>query len=272
MTYMKYVVNLETCWMAGFWAADRGSTAKGVVAINNTNNELLNFFRKASLRNFDITESRFRERTIKGYGVSKELYFTRLPARRFIEKIVLERQKLGKHKSLAFLGGRFDGDGTVSKLGSSLCYYYGNNEAEDLKTDKAMIESLGFKTTVNKCGIKALRLNLLRPRFFASKILPFVRHSEKRNRLKRLIGKRQYGAKRTRPAPYVTIIRFRVSTHRGPLLIKQRKERSTAGPYALNPLGYTRPTMAGIMGCNSERRSQSSNPAPVQIGGCNSPP
>ena len=45
------------------------------------------------------------------------------------------------------------------------------------------------------------------------------------------------------------------STHRRPLLIKQRKEWSTAGQYGLNPLGNTRPTMAGIMGCHPVRGS-----------------
>jgi hypothetical protein len=42
-------------------------------------------------------------------------------------------------------------------------------------------------------------------------------------------------------------------THRGPLLIKQRKGRSTAGLYALNLLGYTRPTMTGTTRCDPER-------------------
>ncbi len=59
------------------------------------------------------------------------------------------------------------------------------------------------------------------------------------------------------------------STHRGPPSIKWRKVRSTAGPYALNPLGYTRHTMVGIMGCDSERRSQSPNPIQVRIEDCN---
>ena len=45
---------------------------------------------------------------------------------------------------------------------------------------------------------------------------------------------------------------FGFGTHRGPLLIKQRKVRSTAGQYGPNPLGYTRPTMVGTMGCHSE--------------------
>ncbi len=39
----------------------------------------------------------------------------------------------------------------------------------------------------------------------------------------------------------------------GPLAISSRKVWSTAGPYALNPLGYTRPTMDGTMRCDTER-------------------
>ncbi len=38
-----------------------------------------------------------------------------------------------------------------------------------------------------------------------------------------------------------------------------RKVRATVGQYDPNPLGYTRIAMAKAMGCNSERRSQSSN-------------
>ena len=34
-----------------------------------------------------------------------------------------------------------------------------------------------------------------------------------------------------------------------------RKVQATVGLYAPNPLGYTRATMVGTMGCNSERRS-----------------
>ena len=36
---------------------------------------------------------------------------------------------------------------------------------------------------------------------------------------------------------------------------KERKVQATVGLYAPNTLGYTRATMEGTMGCNSERRS-----------------
>ncbi len=36
---------------------------------------------------------------------------------------------------------------------------------------------------------------------------------------------------------------------------RKRKVQATVGLYAPNPLGYTRATKVGTMGCNSERRS-----------------
>ncbi len=35
----------------------------------------------------------------------------------------------------------------------------------------------------------------------------------------------------------------------------RRKVQATIGLYGPDPLGYTRATMVGTMGCNSERRS-----------------
>ena len=51
-----------------------------------------------------------------------------------------------------------------------------------------------------------------------------------------------------------------MSTMAGPLVINQRKEWATVGPYGPDTLGYTRPTMVGTMCCNAERRSQSPKP------------
>ena len=42
----------------------------------------------------------------------------------------------------------------------------------------------------------------------------------------------------------------------GPLALSQRKGRATVGPYAPNPLGYTRATMRKTMGCDPVRGSQ----------------
>ena len=57
------------------------------------------------------------------------------------------------------------------------------------------------------------------------------------------------------PRPMLLPGSLSLGTYRGPLAKSQRKGRSTAGLYALNLLGNTRPTMVGTMGCDSERRS-----------------
>ena len=48
----------------------------------------------------------------------------------------------------------------------------------------------------------------------------------------------------------------------GPLVINQRKDWATVGPYGPDTLGYTLPTMDGTMRRNAERRSQSPKPIP----------
>src|SRR5947208_8707388 len=60
-------------------------------------------------------------------------------------------------------------------------------------------------------------------------------------------------------------------TLRGPLVLNQRKERSTVGPYAPNPPGNTRATKDGTMGSDLERGRQSRNPFVVRTEGCNPP-
>jgi hypothetical protein len=192
--HMEYQVNFETSWIAGIWSADRGSTAKGVVALNNSNDALRETFKRLSIRNFDIGTERLRERQIRGYGVTYEVYYTRLPARRFIETLVDGRSKLPERMKLAFMAGKFDGDGTVDYKRSLLCYYYGVNESGEMEIDKRLIESLGFKTSSGTCGKKALRLRVLNPRFFAEQIVNHVKHPKKKIGLKRLMKKRSYRA------------------------------------------------------------------------------
>ena len=52
----------------------------------------------------------------------------------------------------------------------------------------------------------------------------------------------------------------------------RRKVWMTSSPHGPYILGYTRATMVGTMGRNAARRSQSSKPASVRIGVCNSTP
>ena len=54
----------------------------------------------------------------------------------------------------------------------------------------------------------------------------------------------------------------RAGTHGRPLAISQRKAWATVGPYAPNPLGYTRRTMRATKGCDPERGSKSPKSTP----------
>ncbi len=64
---------------------------------------------------------------------------------------------------------------------------------------------------------------------------------------------------------------WKVSTLRGPPLLKRRKVGATVGQYAPNLPGYTRATKDGTMGFYPERGRQPRNPFVVRIEGCNSP-
>ena len=50
-----------------------------------------------------------------------------------------------------------------------------------------------------------------------------------------------------------SILAREMGTLWGPPLLKRRKERATVGQYAPNGPGYTRATMVGTMGTNTER-------------------
>ena len=186
-----YHENIETCWILGIWCADHGTLAKGVVSLVNTKQELLETFRKNCLKNFDIAESRFRQRTLRGYGISTELYFTRLPARRFLESLLKKRESFSKDNKLAYLAGRVDGDGSVGVKSSNLCIFYSLKEKEDAEMDNKIIQTLGFKSKLSFEN-KFIRLNILKPRFFAKKIFPFIIHEKKSMNLKLLLNKRLY--------------------------------------------------------------------------------
>ena len=190
---MKYQVNIETCWLLGFWSADYGTKAKGVVSIVNTNQELLKKFRTISLKNFDIKSSKFRKREIRGYGVSFDVYFTRLPVRKFLEELLLTREKLSRKKKFAYFAGRFDGDGNAHAESSTMCIFYSHNEKNDAELDSRIIRNLGFGANIEH-NKKVLRLRILKPRFLAAKILEFVKHPKKKQNLRFLLKKRSYGS------------------------------------------------------------------------------
>ncbi len=58
----------------------------------------------------------------------------------------------------------------------------------------------------------------------------------------------------THALSYQRILFWMPGTLRGPPMINRRKEWTTVGPYAPNPLGNTRATMAETMGSDAERR------------------
>ncbi len=61
---------------------------------------------------------------------------------------------------------------------------------------------------------------------------------------------------RARPAPIIANNSFRRIEHIiGTAFERRRKVQATVGLYAPNLLGYTRATMVGTMGYDSERRS-----------------
>ncbi len=61
---------------------------------------------------------------------------------------------------------------------------------------------------------------------------------------------------RARPVSILANVSARMSEHSMETARETgRKAQATLGLYAPNLLGYTRATMVGTMGCNSERRS-----------------
>ena len=68
---------------------------------------------------------------------------------------------------------------------------------------------------------------------------------------------------RARPAFLFANMPVRASEHNKKTASEtERKVQATPGLYAPNLLGYTRATMIGTMGCNAERRSETSKPDP----------
>ena len=66
---------------------------------------------------------------------------------------------------------------------------------------------------------------------------------------------------RARPVSILASVFARMSGHSMETALERgRKVQATVGLYAPNLLGYTRATMVVTMGCNSERRSESSKP------------
>jgi intein/homing endonuclease len=104
-------INEEFAYILGLWKADRCSAAKGIVGLKNKDEELLEVF-----RNF-IKKMKLeaKERIVKGYGVTKEVYCCSMPLRRIFEYVSANRVKIFSSKQLIlpYLAGIIDGDGSV---------------------------------------------------------------------------------------------------------------------------------------------------------------
>ena len=173
---MRITKNLA--YIAGLWKADRGSTAKGVVAIKNKQWPLLKKFRKF----LEKLGNKVKEREVVGYSRVKEVYTCDTSLRRQIEHIIKNRETLTREKLLAYFGGMIDGDGTVDANKSVFRIYYSHNEEEDAEKDKRILmEKFKQEAVVKRYNVPTLCIH--NPRKFARMILPFVNHPAKRREL-----------------------------------------------------------------------------------------
>jgi intein/homing endonuclease len=161
----------EFAYTLGLWKADRCSTAKGIVGVRSKDNVLLETFRNFIRR----IKLEIKERTVKGYGKTKEVYCCSMPLRRIFEFITENRLKLLKQQKnliLAYLAGIVDGDGSSGDL-SHLVIFYNLNERKDAKKDAKLINLLGFKTAL-KIKKNHIRLYILQPLNLIKKLRPFI--------------------------------------------------------------------------------------------------
>ena len=100
-------IDEEFAYILGLWNADRCSTAKGIVGLRSKDDSLLEAFRKF----FKKLGLQSKERTVIGYGKTKEVYVCSMPLRRIFEWARKNRLKLfGKRELiLAYVAGLFDG-------------------------------------------------------------------------------------------------------------------------------------------------------------------
>lgn len=170
----------EAAYFFGLWMADRCSTAKGVVGIRNTNPILL----EETRRFLGSLNMKIKEREVRGYSLTREVYCCNSQLRRFLEELSSTKEVLLSQPDLlfAYFGGLIDGDGTIDAKRSTLRIYYGKTELANARTDSELLARHGFKTTIKRSQ-KVVTLNLLRPRKIACRLLPFVRSSHKRREL-----------------------------------------------------------------------------------------
>ena len=160
----------EFAYILGLWKADRCSTAKGIVGLKNKDEELLKVF-----RNFiEKIKLEVKERTVEGYGQTKEVYCCSMPLRRIFEYVSANRVKIFSNKQLilSYLAGIIDGDGSGGD-NSHLVIFYSRDEMEEVKKDSQLIKKLGFDTTI-KIKSNHIRLYVLKPSQLIRNLWPFI--------------------------------------------------------------------------------------------------
>ena len=120
-----------------------------------------------------------KERTVKGYGETKEVYCCSMPLRKIFEWATDKRIELFTQRKLilAFIAGLVDGDGSTGNM-SHLVIFYNKNEINDVKKDKELIKKLGFEVSIKEKK-NHIRLYVLKPKRLIKMILPFVKLKRK---------------------------------------------------------------------------------------------
>ena len=176
-------INPDLAWLVGIWAADRGSSAKGVVSLKNKSRELLLRFEDVSRSLFGIPWERIRRRVTRGYGEAYEVYYTSMRVRRILEELYANRlMLLVGELGVAYIGGRLDGDGYVSFKKHDVYIGYSAKHMSEAMVDSEVAWKAGLPTSLTSSqGI--VKLRILKPRRTASILVHHVYHPEKRRRL-----------------------------------------------------------------------------------------
>ncbi len=180
----------QLCYLLGLWCADRGSTARGVVAIRNKRDELLEPLRKFGTQR----GMKVKEREVVGYSKTREVYVCNTKLRKLFDSMRRNKTKVlnSKQKILAYFAGLFDGDGTVILDNSKtkirkVRIYYSKQEINDSLTDAKLLETLGIRTRVWSYG-NIVIMDVYDRNKFLRMIKPFIRHKEKLERIEKGLG------------------------------------------------------------------------------------
>jgi len=173
-------IDTEFAYILGLWKADRCSTAKGIVGLRSKDEILLeafrNFIKKVGLE--------VKERIVRGYGVTKEVYCCSMPLRRIFEYVSANRLSLLKKGVIpAYIAGLIDGDGTiVNEKGKKIIkIFYGKRDKKDAETDRKLLEKINIKATLTILKSRNLIVLTIRELSLISKLIfPFLMLKRKR--------------------------------------------------------------------------------------------